>query len=304
MANRQQRLAWLVAGVLTAAGCSSPSAPTPIQPTPPPGSLTPGTGPRIAITAVDGWTNRPAAGVHVTIGAEAFIGDDRGRVEVPLTCEPARIVAVGFLERRVACLSATVADGNRPVTLWAVDSDAEREALRAFAFRGDFLVRPGQTQVDVITAADVRDAAVVAWQRAERQLRDLTSGRFGGLIPAPVEMLQDGLLVRPLTGVAECDTESADWAATSGVCRGRYTGPAYPAFISLMLVDAERVFQEAVALRALLYEFGLRPHRQPGLFNLTQPAAQLSDFERRALHMAALRNAAYPGSVTWPDWDR
>ena len=138
--------------------------------------------------------------------------------------------------------------------------------------------------------------AEALWQGAARQLRELSSGRFAWQIPAAVEMLQDGLLVRSMRGVAECDSESSAWAAVSGICRGRYTGPAYPAFISVVLVDGERVLDEAVALRALLYEFGLRPHRAPGLFSLTQPAATLSDFERRALHMTSLR-----GRVSWPD---
>jgi hypothetical protein len=295
MANRQQRKAWRMAGMLMVAGvvarCSGPTTPTPV---PPPGG--PAAGARVIVTAVDGWTNRPAAGVQVVIGADTFVGNDDGRVEVPLACEPARVVAPGFLERRVACLSGAIAQGRRPVTLWAVDSDAEREALRAFAFRGDVLVPPGWTQVDILTAAEIRPEAEAVWQRAAHQLREISSGRFAWQIPVRVEELQDGLLVRSVSSVAECDSESGAWAEISGVCRGRYTGPAYPAFISLMLVDGERVLDEAVALRALLYEFGLRPHREPGLFGLTQPAAELSAFERRALHMMSLR-----GRVSWPD---
>ncbi len=291
MANWQHRMAWLVA-MMAVAGCSAPTAPTPNPSTP----AAPGTGGRVTVTAIDGWTNRPAAGVQVMIGADTFVGNDAGRVELPLACEPARVVAPGFLERRVACLSATVAEGRQPVTLWAVNSDAEREALRAFAFRGDFLVPPGWTQVDVETTAEIRHEAEAVWQRAARRLRALSSGHFAWQIPVPVEALQDGLLVRSLRGVAGCDNESSAWAAISGMCRGRYTGPAYPAFISLVLVDGERVLDEAVALRALLYEFGLRPHREPGLFSLTQPTADLSDFERRTLHMMSLR-----GRVSWPD---
>ncbi len=296
MENWQQPTAWLMAGLLTvavvAAGCGGPTTPSPSPSTP----VAPGTGARVTVTAVDGWTNRPAVGVQVVIGADTFSGNGDGRVELPLACEPARVVAPGFLERRVTCLSATVAQGQQPLTLWAVDSDAEREALRAFAFRGDVLVPSGQTQVEIVTAAEIRHEAEAVWQRASRRLRELSSGRFVWQIPMPVEMAQDGLLVRSTRGVAECDSESVAWAAISGLCRGRYTGPAYSVFISLILVDAERVLDEAVALRALLYEFGLRPHREPGLFSLTQPAAELSDFERRALHMMSLR-----GRVSWPD---
>ncbi len=64
---------------------------------------------------------------------------------------------------------------------------------------------------------------------------------------------------------------------------------------------AARMADERVALRAMLYELGLRPHTLPGLMNATQPADTLSDFERRTLHMLSLRVRRYPLGVAWPD---
>ncbi len=61
------------------------------------------------------------------------------------------------------------------------------------------------------------------------------------------------------------------------------------------------IADESVALRALLFELGLRPHPLPGLMNISQPANTLSEFETRTLHMMSLRVRRYPQWVSWPD---
>lgn len=276
----------------------TPGAETPAPaPTPPPG-------PPIRITVTNGWTNAPVPHARVTMGTDTVVTDQAGQFDVPtpVPCVPATLVADGFLERRVTCLTVASLRGSAPVTLWPIESDEERLALKTLAFDSGALVRRGFQQLDIARHVDDRAAVIAAWQRADRQLREVTAGLLATTVPTDVEALQDGIIVDLWSAPADCThSGTVAWWPVSGFCMGTYRGPAYPYFIELVRVAPSQVTSEAVALRALLYNFGLRPHAMAGLLNATRPADTLSDFERRTLHMLRLRERPYPGGVSWPD---
>jgi hypothetical protein len=260
--------------------------------------------PPVRVTVTDGWTGAAVPLARVTMGTDTVVTDQAGQFEVPtpVPCVPATVTADGFLERRVKCLTVTTLRGTAPVTLWPVDSDDERTALKTLAFDNGALVRRGFQQLDIARDVDDRAAAIAAWQRADRILRDATAGYFTTTVPTNVEALQDGVIVDLWSAPADCThSGTIAWFAVSGFCVGTYRGPAYPYFISLIRVAPARVTSEAVALRALLYNFGLRPHAVPGLLNSTRPDDTLSLFERRMLHMLTLRERPLPGGLAWPD---
>lgn len=274
--------------------------------TPPADTLTPAppAGPPVRVTVTNGWTNVAVPGARVTMGADTVVTDQAGQFEVstPVPCVPATVTADGFLERRVTCLTVTTLRGTAPVTLWPVESDEERIALKTLAFDSGALVRRGFQQLDIARNVDDRAAAIAAWQRADRILRDATAGLLATTVPTNVEALQDGVIVDLWSAPADCThSGTIAWFAVSGFCIGTYRGPAYPLHISLIRIAPSSVTSEAVALRALLHEFGLRPHALPGLLNNTRPDDTLSLFERRMLRMLTLRERPWPGGIAWPD---
>jgi hypothetical protein len=279
------------------------TGPTPQVETPGP-APTPPPGPPIRVTVTNGWTKAAVPGARVTIGADIVVTDQLGQFEVPtpVPCVPATVAADGFLERRVKCLTVTTVRGSAPVTLWPVESDEERLALKTLAFDSGALVKRGFQQLDIARTVDDRAVAIAAWQRADRILRDATAGHLTTTVPTNVEALQDGTIVDLWSAPADCThSGTIAWFAVSGFCMGTYRGPAYPYFIELVRVAPSKVTSEAVALRALMYGFGLRPHAVPGLLNSTRPDDTLSLFERRMLHMITLRERPSPGGTAWPD---
>lgn len=238
------------------------------------------------------------------MGTDTVITDQAGQFEVvpPVPCVPATVTADGFLERRVTCLTVTTSRGTAPVTLWPVDSVEERAALKTLAFDSGAVIRRGFRQLDIARHVDDRAAVITAWQRADRQLREATAGLLATTVPTDVEALQDGIIVDLWSAPADCThSGTVTWFAVSGFCMGTYRGPAYPYFIELVRVAPSQVTSDAVALRALLYNFGLRPHGMAGLLNATRPTDTMSAFERRTLHMLRLRDRPWPGGVAWPD---
>ena len=178
------------------------------------------------------------------------------------------------------------------MTLWPVADEAERSALQVFAFggRGETLVQPYGLILDIQPdPADV-ETVTAAWQRAGSRLAAATVGaaeaRFQPLV-------DDGAIVSPWSSPADCASAVSplEWPTdVSGFCPGKRVGY----FAHMLLVAPSRIDDERVALRAMLYELGLRPHALPGLMNATQPADTLSDFERRTLHMMSQRVRRYP----------
>lgn len=260
------------------------------SPTPPAG--------RAVVQVVDGWTGAPVPGTRITLPASTHVTDAQGRAEVPLGCERATFAAEGFLERRVNCLVGAVLEGRTPVTLWPVVNDEERRALRQSLFIADRLsLATGDSGMVVGFADNIRDRAEVesALRAAATRIGDLTGGRVTVpfAVPAPGG---DGYVISEAPMPPRCTHNWFTWTfAVAGFC----WEPTPEYFVQEVTVDATRITRREVALRVLLYGWGMRQHDAPGLLNATAPAADLSEFERRSLHMASLRRA-----IVWPDYER
>jgi hypothetical protein len=77
--------------------------------------------------------------------------------------------------------------------------------------------------------------------------------------------------------------------------------PTAAYFVSNAAIDPRAATRRDVALRVLLDAYALAPHPLPGLMNATRPATELSEFERKTLHMMSLR---WGTEVRWPDFDK
>lgn len=284
----------LLAGV-TACGDSDTRPPTfGLGPTPQ------GTPPPVVntvITVTDGWTGAPVAGTRITLAASTHVTDAQGRAALPLGCERATFAAEGFLERRVNCLVGAVLEGRTPVALWPVANDEERRALRQSLFIADRLsLATGDSGMVVGFADNIRDRAEVesVFRAAAARIGDLTGGRVRVPIGWPPSG-GDGYVVLE-AAAPPCASPWFTWTfAVAGFC----WEPTPEYFVEEVAVDATRITRRDVALRVLLYGWGMRQHDAPGLLNATAPATDLSEFERRSLHMASLRRA-----IVWPDYER
>ncbi|MBL8138775.1 MAG: carboxypeptidase regulatory-like domain-containing protein [Acidobacteria bacterium] len=253
------------------------------------------------LTVTNGWTGAPVPQARVTLGAETVLTDAAGQfvVDTSAPCQRTTVVASGYLDRRMNCLPPATRQGPAAVTLWPVADEAERAALQTFAFRGSgqTLVQPFLLEVEIHQDTVDRDAVVAAWQRAGNTVATKTAGT-ATLRLEPLR--EDGVLVTPWSSPANCaaDTPILGWlVGVAGFCPGASIGYfAHHLHVAPSLID-----DESVALRALLFELGLRPHPLPGLMNIAQPADTLSDFETRTLHMMSLRVRRYPQWVAWPD---
>jgi hypothetical protein len=187
------------------------------------------------------------------------------------------------------------------VTLWPIANDAEAAATReaAFVFR-DRMMDPtlSANDVPIVLASDLasRPDVAAAWNAAAVELKSATGSfwtvRFARTIPS-----DEGYLVSAAPSAPLCRHSWFTWQfAIAGFC----WEPTGAYFVQDITVDPSLVDHPDVALRALLYAFTLRPHQLPGLMNATRPAAELSAFERKTLHMMGLR---WPTPVTWPDLD-
>ena len=75
--------------------------------------------------------------------------------------------------------------------------------------------------------------------------------------------------------------------------------PTY--FLDELQVRPDALADGSVALRGLLWWASvLNPHDGPGLLNQTRPASEISEFERKTLHMIGLRRV----DLWWPDIER
>jgi len=293
-------VALLAAMLLAACGNHvTPTAPTAVDAPRGAAPLPPVSGPSGHFQVTDGWTGRPVTEVTVWLGEtiQPVAPDGRVAVETP-GCTRARFVAPGYLERVVVCVQALIARGEA-ATLWPVATAAEAEATREAVFTGlqrlaGFYSPEFHFEPDLAGRADV----VAAWTAANDRLSAATGGevRAAFLQDPPT----DGFVVSLGTGPSACTSSFFSWTfAAAGFCWGPWMGY----FVQVMPVDAQRVADPSVALRALLHGAGMRPHQLPGLFNATAPADELSEFERRTMHMARQRSrlTVFPGSVRWPD---
>jgi hypothetical protein len=112
-----------------------------------------------------------------------------------------------------------------------------------------------------------------------------------------IESGGDGYLVSVAPSSPPCRHNWFTWQfAIAGFC----WEPTGAYFVQNISVEPSLVDHPDIALRALLYSFSLRPHQLPGLMNVTHPATELSQFEKKTLHMMSLR---WPTPVTWPDME-
>jgi len=286
-------------GVLlfSASGCGSDGhggsvaavGPSPVTSGAPAGTL------RLVVT--NGWTNAPVPQAVVAMDGASVVTDQAGQLDLVATsaCVPATVAAPGFLERRLRCLPSAT-EPRAPVTLWPVDSEDERAALKAIAFPYGRLTRLYLPEVAFsVTLAD-RDRVVTVWQAALARLRTTNQGFNATLLTNQAGELDEGVIVAPWQSIADCSASASLWPyAAAGFCLQNYPS-SYFGEIVLARTDPARVATEGMAWRVLLYAAGLRPHGLPGVLNATRPDDTLSEFELRTLHMMGLRDG-----VLWPD---
>ncbi len=123
----------------------------------------------------------------------------------PRPCAATTVNAVGYLERRMKCLSSATSGGAAPVTLWPAASPEERTALQQFAFRGQInLVFPSVQAIGLSDEVPDRAATTAAWQRAAEALSGATRGRLMARVPVDVVAEGEGVVVAPWVNATQC----------------------------------------------------------------------------------------------------
>ncbi|MGD9902490.1 MAG: hypothetical protein AB7U83_03385 [Vicinamibacterales bacterium] len=288
------RILAFVAAIVVAACSGEPSTGPRFNP---PNAPSPPSGDALRqIAVVDGWTGAPVAGVRVLTADGSVATDAAGGATVPVRCATATFTAAGFLERRVACLSATV-EGGRPVTLWPVRD--ERESLETRHFLGGLTTtRPDDVPTYLSQDVEARPGVPAVWEAAAAEIRRLTANRWITVRSTTAGGPQTGgdfFVVAATPDQSGCDHP---WFVSRirldrfGFCVGQSS--SYFGF-TLRVSEAQLAAPD-VALRVLLFASGAAEHEMPGLLNAGRPASALSEFERKTLHMVGLR-----GRVGWPD---
>jgi hypothetical protein len=293
--KRLEPLAVMAIAVLAAGtwACHSPTRPSPL---PLPGDVTPpGAGTARAIRVVDGWTGQPVAGVQVAHGGETAVTNADGRTEVRLDCTRATFTVPRYLERSVRCLIETAADGRTAVTLWPIADAAESAATQAAVFINRRLTFPAGDRYmsfDVVEALR-GTAAEAVWHRAAARIGELTAGRVTVPIRSPLGGGDGFVLIEP-AAAPDCNLAAFGWSLTqAGFC---WTRIPTEYFVGGIAATPATIGMDHVALRALLNAWGMRRHGLPGLLNEERPDVELSEFERKTIHMGSLRR-----EVEWPD---
>lgn len=276
----------------------------------PPAPTGPTPNPRLVLV-VDGFSLAPVPSARAVLEGRTYTTDPQGRIELdtPVPCATTAINAVGYLERRLKCLSTATAGGGAPVTLWPAASPEERTALQQFAFRGQLnLVYPSVQSIGLSDEVSDRAATTVAWQRAAQRLAEVSRGRLTARVPVDVVAEGEGVIVAPWSDATQCSaTTHYDETGPFGrflwpLAVSGYCWQAAPnTFTAVLRVAASQLARDSTALRALLAGAGFSPHALPGLMNRNAPDETLSDFERRTLHMVGLRAQSWPSGINWPD---
>jgi hypothetical protein len=141
-----------------------------------------------------------------------------------------------------------------------------------------------------------RPEVTAAWNAAAAELKSATGNTLTVRF-ARAMLYDEGYLVSIAASSPACRHNWFTWQfSIAGFC----WDSTRDYFVQDITVDPSLVDHPDVALRALLYSFSLRPHQLPGLMNATHPATELSQFEKKTLHMMSLR---WPTPVTWPDME-
>jgi hypothetical protein len=294
----------ICAASLTAAACASPkttrntgiSLTNPLAPSEPHAAPSVPDPASFTVTITDGWTGAAVAGARVSAGnIEAVTGADgsfHATTQVG-KCLAVDILADGFLHRRVCAKPS--------ITLWPVASEAEADATRTAAFHyGDRLTDQAGYSIDygVLLGPDLGQYPGVRaiWTAAADEIRAATNRRLS--IPLVASLTDEGYLVSIAAEASRCSHGWFTWdISVAGFC----WMPTSQYFLTNIALDPAAVERPDVALRALLYSYALSQHPLPGLMNATHPATELSEFERKTLHMMSLR---WGTQVTWPDFDK
>jgi hypothetical protein len=244
------------------------------------------------IKIVNGWTGAAVQGAEVTAGGNRTLSDDAGSVRLHTTgaCLTIHVTAPGFLDRRTCAVSE--------ITLWPIADAFERDATRTMVFLREHLIGSESsafvTQVTLAPELRASSDIVSTWRSAANDVETLTQGRLSfafGDYPTEALVIGSG-------NSLACEFWPSTW-------------PVWPVRISLFCPEAGddywirlRVMSAGladirVAERALLWSVGIVPHPLPGLLNIDHPADQLSEFERKTLHMIGLRRT----KLAWPDFD-
>jgi hypothetical protein len=280
-------------GLLAACGDGPPRAPAAPSAVQDPGRGVVGPqapGATSTITVTDGWSGSPVGG--------ASVGNDRhgtvitgadGRAafaDPPSGCDTVVVRATGYLVRET-CFAGDI-------TLWPVASDAEVTATQEFAFA--FGRTPALYPLPFTRVGDLAGSAETkaVWVSAIAEVAAATDGQLNIPFDVP-ETTDDSFLISIASTPPTCDHSWFKWRYdVAGFCWD--STPDY--FVLDVTIDPQRLSDVATATRALLYGHGFRPHSMPGLMNRTNPTSTLSEFERKTLHMMALR---WPGQSIWPD---
>ena len=280
----------LCAALVMTVGCGSPVSPSrlsPPPPIPPPDSAT------VRVIVTNGWMRSPVIGASVSGINVNVVTDSEGSITVtrsPGSCLVLTVVAPGFLDRRTCAAES--------ITLWPVANDAETAATRAAVFTNVSNALPGRWEGQLAISQHIRNRQDVAdiWRGAAAEISSLTGGRLS-LVIADYLAMDEGFIVSPAAIPPSCTHRWFTWTfAAAGFC----WDPTSQYFVTNVTVDPDRLTDPVVALRAVLYGTGMHQHDYPGVMNRTQPADDLSAFERKTLHMMSLR----PSDVEWPDFDR
>ena len=261
--------------------------PSPI-PGPPPGPAEPV---ETTFTVTNGWTGQPVAGATVSANGAQVVTNAAGQIRLMKGdgCVTVEIVASGFLERRTCATSE--------ITLWPISDAAERAATRLFFVKDEIRKDWRHLPTAVMFALELRtrDDVVDTWTAAADEIDVLTARRFSFEF---VETIPEYLLViAPATLPPVCSL-APPWPIDTGGFCVQYTSAYY---VDNINVPPDRLTYESIARRALLsVGTWLQPHSAPGLLNKDRPDHQLSEFERKTLHMIGLRKGV---DVQWPDFD-
>lgn len=288
----RSRLWWAVSVVwmplLLASGCgrdspnSSPTAPSPAAP--------------LLLRVVDGWTGEPVSGAVVRTNTGANITTTPDTLVDVSTCASLSVDAgVRYLERRVFCRSKSLSSENA-ISLWPVATVLERQETQKALFRDGRLAPPSLQPYylgdELLAIPGGRDA----WLSAAAAINDLTAGQWHVVVRVGLDDLDTNgdAVVVTVASDHRCRF-SSDPDPQSHYC---YTsGPGY--FVPYLLLEPGWAARRDLALKVLLESAKFGVGDLPGVTSHTNRTGDLSEVERRMLHMVGLR----PVPISWPDWE-
>lgn len=296
--GRVARCALAVSLAVGAAACGPESGTMTPFPRPSTAStpLSPSPRPSQPLRVVDGWTGAPVRGAVVRTDTGDVVTTAADTLIDVSTCDHLSIDAgAAYLERHVYCRSRSLSTENA-ISLWPIASAREREETEIALFKNGRLTRPPEMPHYLEDEFAAIEGSREAWTSAAAEIDALTGGAWHFDVHVGVEGLDvngDAVVVR-LGGAEPC----AGWSVIDPVFRYCYAnGPGY--FVPYLLVDRAFAARRDLALRALLRSANFAVGLLPGVTSGAARTSDLSDAERKMLHMVGLR----PVQTKWPDWE-